>query len=349
LKLQFPQAENEFFEYLEKMNMSDIKIYGFNNGEFVLPNEPLLTLEGTLDKIQIIETTLLNLTNYPTLISSLSSKLHTIFKNKILIEDGSINSQSPNGAIMGIKYSHIGGIESTTNLLASKLFNLPLFSYTPLIDDNFLDLLTEEKDFNLNGQNILYLIKNDISNEEFLTLKDNLKKNLYGLILTQKSSTFNYTITSLSKLNEDLKILSLIVKFVENLKINLILNFSDSIYHLKDIKNSLSNVKYNLTFVKYNVNMLKDDLSDLYDLFDGVILGPEFLVSYTQPALGMVYKINEIMGKPCIKFSEEKGKQTIPGFKNIYRIYDPKNELIGDFMCLHGEFDDVTSLKKFSA
>ena len=66
LKTQFPHAEEEFFTYLTQLDMSDIKIYGFSNGDFVLPNEPILTLEGTMDKLQLIETTLLNLTNYPT-------------------------------------------------------------------------------------------------------------------------------------------------------------------------------------------------------------------------------------------------------------------------------------------
>ena len=61
------------------------------------------------------------------------------------------------------------------------------------------------------------------------------------------------------------------------------------------------------------------------DLIDVIYLGPEFLVSYTQPALGMVYKLMEIDGYPCIKFSEEKGKQTIPGNKLIVRLFDGNN------------------------
>lgn len=92
--------------------MSDIKIYGFKNASIVLPNEPLFSIQGTLDKVQIIETTLLNLANYPTLIGSLTVKLRSIYGDKLMIEMGSKGAQSPNGAVLGVKYACIGGVNS---------------------------------------------------------------------------------------------------------------------------------------------------------------------------------------------------------------------------------------------
>ena len=50
----------------------------------------------------------------------------------------------------------------------------------------------------------------------------------------------------------------------------------------------------------------------------------------------MVYKLTEINSEPCMKFSEEKGKQSIPGCKSIFRLFQDNN-CIGDFMCLRSE------------
>lgn len=108
-----PNAEFEFFDFLRNLNLNDIKIYGFKNSALVLPNEPLFRLEGPLAKVQILETTLLNLCNYPTLISSLANRLREIFGDKItLIENGSQFGQSPFGSILGVKYAIAGGVDS---------------------------------------------------------------------------------------------------------------------------------------------------------------------------------------------------------------------------------------------
>lgn len=78
----------------------------------LIPNEPILKLEGSLAKIQILETTLLNLCNYPSLISTLANKIRGIFGDKVkFIEDGSKFGQSPFGSILGVKYSMCGGCD----------------------------------------------------------------------------------------------------------------------------------------------------------------------------------------------------------------------------------------------
>lgn len=107
--------------------MNDIKIYGFKNAELILPNEPLFRLEGPLAKVQILETTLLNLCNYPTLIATLANKLKAIFgEDTNLIEDGNNYGQTPFGSILGAKYSCIGGVNGKFAIL---LFTYLIFSH----------------------------------------------------------------------------------------------------------------------------------------------------------------------------------------------------------------------------
>jgi len=101
--------------------------------------------------------------------------------------------------------------------------------------------------------------------------------------------------------------------------------------------------------VRYDPEFLKLKKEDINKDFDYLFLGPDFLVSSNQPALGMVYKIMEMNSLPCIKFSEDKDKQTIPGSKSIYRLYDSNNNLIGDYLTLVSEKDDFIKEKNIKA
>ena len=99
------------------MDLSELKIYGVGNGSIVMPNTPLLTLEGPINQIQLIETTLINLTNYPSLVATHAFRLRMLYPDKVLIEDGSEYGQSPNGSLCGIKYSYIGSVNSNRLLI----------------------------------------------------------------------------------------------------------------------------------------------------------------------------------------------------------------------------------------
>ena len=124
LKQKLPE-DNDFYIYLKEMNMNDIKIEGLSQGQIALPNTPLINLSGDLAKIQLIETCLLNLINYPTLISTLANEIRIRFPSSDLIEIGTQFSQSEGAGMMGVKYSvGCGLINKTSNLKALSLFDL---------------------------------------------------------------------------------------------------------------------------------------------------------------------------------------------------------------------------------
>lgn len=110
------------------------------------------------------------------------------------------------------------------------------------------------------------------------------------------------------------------------------LSHSSSIQHLFKIA-----IDYDVEMLKFKNNYFVENNVDIHYIF----LGPDFIVSSTQPALGMVYKLMEMNTIPCIKFSEEKDKQTIPGSKSIFRLYDSNNNLIGDYLSLNDEHENL--------
>lgn len=65
LKTVLPPTTNpEFFDYLSELTASQIKMYAIDEGLVVFPKVPLITVEGPLPVVQLLETTLLNLVNY---------------------------------------------------------------------------------------------------------------------------------------------------------------------------------------------------------------------------------------------------------------------------------------------
>lgn len=70
---------------------------------------------------------------------------------------------------------------------------------------------------------------------------------------------------------------------------------------------------------------------------DMVGVGTNLVTCPLQPSLGCVYKLVEVNGSPCLKFTEEEEKMTIPGIKAIYRLYDAAGHPFMDLMALENE------------
>mmetsp|Transcript_37355 Transcript_37355/g.33494 ORF Transcript_37355/g.33494 Transcript_37355/m.33494 type:complete len:320 (+) Transcript_37355:24-983(+) len=121
--LGFPDPK--FYEYLKGLDGSNLKIYAMNEGEVVFPNEPLVRLEGPLALIQIIETTVLNLLNFPTLIATNARRMKNVVgDDKQMIEFGLRRAQGPDGAMMASQYSYLGGFHGTSNVAAGKAYGV---------------------------------------------------------------------------------------------------------------------------------------------------------------------------------------------------------------------------------
>lgn len=75
LKTILPHAEQGFFDWLKSVDCSKIEIHGATDGSIVFPNEPLLRLHGPFALLQLLETPLINLTNFATLLTTNASRL----------------------------------------------------------------------------------------------------------------------------------------------------------------------------------------------------------------------------------------------------------------------------------
>lgn len=120
-----PLFEQDYLDYLHELDWS-LTVHGIPEGELALPHEPLLRVQGPLLQCQVVETALLNLVNFQTLIATKAARICAAAGEDPVIEFGLRRAQGPDGGLSATRAAYLGGCAGTSNVLAGMQFGIPV-------------------------------------------------------------------------------------------------------------------------------------------------------------------------------------------------------------------------------
>ena len=325
------------------------------DGRLVFPREPLVRLEGPLPVLQLLETPILNLINFSSLVCTNGARMKWV-ANARCIEFGLRRAQGPNGALTASKYSYLGGFDGTSNVLAGQKFGVPIVGTHA---HSFVMSYETEKDLGdnryLKGVDIL---AKALEYRTKLGWNDTNMSELYAFVAYACAFPTKVValVDSYSTLGSGVK--NFIAVYLalhelgyqkqENTFYGVRLDSGDlaKLAHESKLlyKHAGDVTGFDLSHLKvFASNDINEPLLHKLNAIEGgheidvFGIGTNLVTCQAQPALGMVYKLVEINTVPKIKLSDEREKTTLPGEKQILRVYDSDRAPIFDLLCLFSE------------
>src|SRR5690554_2536895 len=291
--------EPAFLDYLANFRFRG-SIFSCKEGDVVFPNRPILQVEANIMEAQIVETVLLNILNFQTLVATKASRIRHTAPDSTLLEMG-LRRAHATGGYYATRATLIGGFDGTSNVKSAKDFRLPCsgtmaHSFIQSYDDE----LEAFRDFaRIRPKDCVLLI------DTYNTLKEGLPN----------------AIT--------------VAKEMEGRGERLLgvrLDSGDLAYLAKKSREMLDGA--GLGYVKivasnqldeYVISSLKDQGAPI-DIFG---VGTNLVTGKPDASLGGVYKLSEFNGDPRIKVSENIIKVSLPCKKQVYRMIDDNEMFLG--------------------
>jgi nicotinate phosphoribosyltransferase len=281
-------------------------------GEVVFPGEPLLTVEGTLAEAQLVEAALLNIVNFQTLVATKAARLTVAADGSEVIEFGLRRAQGPDGGLSVARAACIGGVRSTSNVWAGQLFGLPVkgthaHSWVMAFPDELTAFRAYAGAFP-DGSVLLV--------DTFDTLASGIP---HAITVAKELRTRGHELRGIRLDSGDLAYLSREARRMFDAA------------GFPGVKIVASN-----ELDEQVIAAIRAD-GGLVDIF-GVGTRLATCAGEGGGALGGVYKLVEIGGRPCLKTTSDPAKATLPGRKRVLRAVTPDGRLLMDILDLA---DDV--------
>nr|KAF6395877.1 nicotinate phosphoribosyltransferase [Molossus molossus] len=122
-----PDTDPAFFQHLRALDSSGVTVRALPEGSLAFPGVPLLQVSGPLLLVQLLETPLLCLVSYASLVATNAARLRLIAgPEKRLLDLGLRRAQGPDGGLTASTYSYLGGFDGSSNVLAGQLRGVPV-------------------------------------------------------------------------------------------------------------------------------------------------------------------------------------------------------------------------------
>lgn len=306
----FKNVSEGFFEYLRKFEFTG-DVYAVKEGTVFFPDEPVIRVTAPAIEAQIVETYLLSMFNFQTIIASKAARISLVAGNRSIVEFGTRRAHSPDAGLLAARAGYVGGCVGTSNVLAGEQFGIPIFG--TMAHSWVMSFDNEKEAFEAYTKvfpdgNVLLIDTYDTVEAARMVAK-----------------------------------LQFPVKGVR-------LDSGDFCKLSKQVRQILDEAGKNETVIlasgdlnEYKVEQLIGDGAQI-DIFG---IGTELATSKDAPALAGVYKLveQEKNGNVFYRAKFSENKKSYPAKKQVYRFLKPDGTYDYDIVAMDGEYDDTEAVK----
>ena len=307
----------EYLTFLSELRF-ELTIRSMREGELCFAQEPLVQVEGPLGQCQLVETALLNIINYQTLIATKAARIRSVVgQGDKISEFGARRAQEMDAAVWGSRAAYIGGFDSTSNVRAGKLFGVPVSgTHAHSLVQAYRDEYQAFKAYAETHKDVVFLV------DTYDTLRSGVPTAIR--VAKEMGDKINF--------------------------IGVRIDSGDMAYLSKRVREQLDEAGFPDARIiasndldEHTILNLRMQSAKINDWG----IGTKLITAFDQPALGAVYKLVSIedddgVMQPTMKISSNAEKMTTPGVKQVWRITrnkDGKTE--GDYVAFNYERPDL--------
>lgn len=306
------QFDNDFLEYLRDFRFTG-SLRSFEEGDFVFNHEPILQVDAPMIEAQLVETAILNILNYQIMIATKASRIRSVVGDQSVMEFGTRRAQELDASIWGTRAAYIGGFNATSNVRGGKLFGIPISgTHAHALVQAYMNDYDAFKAYAQTHHDCVFLV------DTFDTLKSGVPNAIK--VAKEFGDKINF----------------------QGVRID----SGDMAYLSKRVRTMLDEAGFPEAKIFASNGLDEKTIQNLKmqgAKIDVWGIGTKLITAYDQPTLGAVYKLVAFENEygemvDTIKISNNVGKMSTPGKKQVWRIndrLDGKSE--GDYITLADE------------
>ena len=302
----------------------ELTVRSAKEGDLVFANEPIVQVEGPLAQCQLVETALLNIVNFQTLIATKAARIKSVIEDEPLMEFGTRRAHEMDAAIWGTRAAVIGGASGTSNVRAGKLFDIPVLgTHAHALVQVYGDDYKAFKAYAETHRNCVFLV------DTYDTLRIGVPAAIQ--VAREMGDRINF--------------------------LGVRIDSGDIAYISKKVRQQLDEAGFTEAKIYASNDLDENTILNLKmqkAKIDVWGVGTKLITAYDQPALGAVYKIVAIEDengqmRNTIKLSNNAEKVSTPGKKQVWRITSrEKGKSEGDYITYDGvDVNELTEIKMF--
>ena len=296
---------DDFVEYLKRLRFTG-HVHAMREGTIFFPNEPILRVTAPLPIAQLVETRLINILHFETLIATKAARFALLAPGKQLVDFGLRRAHGAEAGLLAARASYLAGFSGTATMLAGQKFAIPLFG---TMAHSFIQAFDNET-------------------AAFEAFADSRPDHLVLLIDTYDTETAARKVVALAPRLKERGIRIFGVR----------LDSGDLIALSRSVRNILDEGGLREVRIFASGGIDEAELRAMIGAkapIDGFGIGTSLTTSFDMPALDCAYKLQEYAGLARRKRST--GKETWPGRKQVWRRLDSGGLMSGDTLSLEDD------------